>query len=148
MQKLTFCSSLAWKFLFLCSFLKTYPWTLKAKRSFFNKLRAQRIGLKQKVRGSQGEKLAKRGIEKLQSRKKYNKNIETLLAKQIFFPPYLRQAAEIYVATSHSVVRQETIEKNLSKELLLYELLHKRSTDVWKTVTNSARRPHCINKRL
>ena len=27
-----------------------------------------------------------------------------------FFPPYLRQAAEIYMATSHSVVRQETIE--------------------------------------
>ena len=42
--------------------------------------------------------------------KKYNKNIETLLAKQ-FFPPYLRQAAKIYVATSYSVGRQETIEK-------------------------------------
>ena len=41
--------------------------------------------------------------------KRYNKNIETLLAKQ-FFPPYLRQAAKIYVATSHSVVQQETIE--------------------------------------
>ena len=27
-----------------------------------------------------------------------------------FFPPYLRKAAKIYVATSHSVVRQETIE--------------------------------------
>ena len=41
--------------------------------------------------------------------KKYNKNIETFLAKQ-FFPPYLSQAAKIYVATSYSVVRQETIE--------------------------------------
>ena len=41
--------------------------------------------------------------------KKCNKNIETLLAKQ-FFPPYLRQAAKIYVATSHSVVQEETIE--------------------------------------
>ena len=27
-----------------------------------------------------------------------------------FFPPYVRQAAKIYVATSYSVVRQETIE--------------------------------------
>ena len=27
-----------------------------------------------------------------------------------FFPPYLRQAAKIYVSTSYSVVRQETIE--------------------------------------
>ena len=42
--------------------------------------------------------------------KKYSKNIETLPAKQLFFPPYLRQAAKIYVATSHSVVRQETVE--------------------------------------
>ena len=40
--------------------------------------------------------------------KKYNKNIETLLANN-FFPPYLRQAAKIYVATSYGVVRQETI---------------------------------------
>ena len=48
--------------------------------------------------------------KQLQSRKKYNKNIETLLAKQIFFPPYLRQAAKIYVSTSYSVVQQETIE--------------------------------------
>ena len=41
--------------------------------------------------------------------KKYNKNIETLHAKQ-FFPFYLTQASKIYVATSHSVVRLETIE--------------------------------------
>ena len=27
---------LAWKFLFVCSFLKTYPWTFE-KKSFFNK---------------------------------------------------------------------------------------------------------------
>ena len=41
--------------------------------------------------------------------KKYNKDIETLLSKQ-FFATYLRQAAKIYVSTSYSVVRQETIE--------------------------------------
>ena len=37
------------------------------------------------------------------------KNIETLLEKQ-FFPPYMRRVAEIYVATSHSVSRLETID--------------------------------------
>ena len=71
------------------------------------------MGLKQNIRGSQGEKLAKRGIETTAvTQKKYNKNIETLPAKckAKFFPPYLRQAAKIYVATSHSVFRQETIE--------------------------------------
>ena len=47
--------------------------------------------------------------KQLQLRKRYNKNTETLLAKQ-FFPPYLRQAAKIFVSTSYSVVRQETIE--------------------------------------
>ena len=30
-------TSLAWKFLFLCSSLKNYPWTFE-KNSFFNKL--------------------------------------------------------------------------------------------------------------
>ena len=33
-----------------------------------------------------------------------------MLAKRIFFLPYLRQGAKIYVSTSYSVVRQETIE--------------------------------------
>ena len=40
--------------------------------------------------------------------KKCNKNKETLFAKK-FFPFYLTQAAKIYVATFHSVVRLETI---------------------------------------
>ena len=36
--------------------------------------------------------------------------VETLIAcKAKCFPPYLRQAAKFYVATSHGVVRQETI---------------------------------------
>ena len=76
---------LAWTFLFLCSFLNNYPWTSE-KNSFFNILWVQRVGLKQKNWGSQGEKLAKRGIETTAvTQKKYNKNLETLLAKQ-FFP--------------------------------------------------------------
>ena len=48
--------------------------------------------------------------KQLPSCKTYNKNIEALLAKAKFFPPYLRQAAKTYVAASHSVARQETIE--------------------------------------
>ena len=40
---------------------------------------------KTKITGSQGEKLAKRGNETTAvTQKKYNKTIETLLAKQIF----------------------------------------------------------------
>ena len=55
----------------------------------------------------------------------------------MFFPPYLRQAAKIYVATSYSVVWQGKVEISKQQQLL-YEFVHKRSTDVWKTVTNSA----------
>ena len=46
----------------------------------------------------------------LQSRKKVQQKYRVIACKAIFFPPYLRQAAKIYVATSHSAVRQETIE--------------------------------------
>ena len=62
--------------------------------------------LKQKITGSQGEKLAKRGIETTAVQQKYR----DIACKANFFPPYLRLAAKSYVATSHSVVRQETIE--------------------------------------
>ena len=46
----------------------------------------------------------------LQSRKKVQQKYRVIACKAKFFPPYLRQAAKIYVATSHSAVRQETIE--------------------------------------
>ena len=62
-----------------------------------------------KIRGSQGEKLAKRGIDTT-AVQKYNKNTDTLLAKQRIHPTYLRQAAKIYVAAFHSVAQRETIE--------------------------------------
>ena len=68
------------------------------------------MGLKQIIRESQGEKLAKRGNETTAvAQKSTTQNIETLLAKQ-FFPFYLTQAAKIYGATSHSVAQLETIE--------------------------------------
>ena len=48
--------------------------------------------------------------KQLQSRKKVQQKYRDIACKANFFPPYLRQAAKIYVATSHNVVRQETIE--------------------------------------
>ena len=48
--------------------------------------------------------------KQLQSRKKVQQKYWDIACKAIIFPPYLRQEAKIYVATSHSVVQQETIE--------------------------------------
>ena len=60
--------------------------------------------------GSQGEKLAKRGIKTTAVTQKSTTKYRDIACKANFFPPYLRQAAKIYVSTSYSVVRQETIE--------------------------------------
>ena len=46
----------------------------------------------------------------LQSPKIVQQKYRDIACKAKIFPPFLRQAAKIYVATSHSVVRQETIE--------------------------------------
>ena len=62
------------------------------------------MGLKQEIRGSQGEKLAKRLIETTAATQKVQQKYTDIACKAKFFPPYLRQAAKIYVATSHSVV--------------------------------------------
>ena len=67
--------------------------------------------VKQKKWGSQGVKSRPNVASKqLQSRKKVQQKYRDIACKANFFPPYLRQAAKIYVATSYSVVRQETIE--------------------------------------
>ena len=104
-------TSFAWKFLFLCSFLKKWlPMNIRKKFDFQQAMSIKSGAKTKKNRGSQGEKLAKRGNETTAvAQKKYNKNIETLLAKQ-FFPFYSTQASKVYVATSHSVVWLETIE--------------------------------------
>ena len=69
------------------------------------------MGVNQKIRGSQGEKLAKRGIETTAVTQKSTTKHRDIACKAKIFPPqFLRQEAKIYVATSHSVVRQETIE--------------------------------------
>ena len=100
---------LAWTFLFLCSFLNNYPWTFE-KNSVFNKLWVWRVGPKQKIRGSQVEKLAKPGIESTAVTQKVQQKYRDIACKAKFFSPFSRQAAKIYVATPHKVVRQETIE--------------------------------------
>ena len=70
---------LAWKFLFLSSFLNNYQWTFE--KIVFQQAMSISSGAKTKHRGSQGEKLTKRGIETTAvEQKKYNKNIQTLLA--------------------------------------------------------------------
>ena len=90
------------------------PWNLPMnfhQKVVFLHLESMPFKIKQRKRGGFRVKSWPNVASKqLQSRKKYNKNIETLLAKRIFFLPYLRQAAKIYVSTSYSVVRQETIE--------------------------------------
>ena len=48
--------------------------------------------------------------KQLQSRKKVQQKYRDPACKANFFPFYLTQASKIYVATSHSVVRLETIE--------------------------------------
>ena len=64
--------------------------------------------------------------------KKYNKNIETLLVRQIF--SLLVWDRQLKFMFQHPTVWFDRKQlKYLSKELLLYDLLHKRSTDVWKT---------------
>ena len=54
--------------------------------------------------GSQGEKLAKRGIETTAVTQEVQQKYRDIACKANFF------AAKIYVSTSYSVVRQETIE--------------------------------------
>ena len=49
--------------------------------------------------------------KQLQSRKKVQQKYRYIACKANFFLPYWRQAAKIYVATSHSVVWLETISK-------------------------------------
>ena len=48
--------------------------------------------------------------KRLQSCKKVQQKSRDIACKAKFFPPYLRQVAKIYVATSHNVVWLETIE--------------------------------------
>ena len=132
---------LAWTFLFLYSFLNNYPWTFE-KNSFFNKLWiCIKSGAKTKNQGFAGWKVGQTWHQDNCSHaKKYNKNIKTLLVKQNF--SRLIWDRQLKFMLQHPTVRFDRKQsKYLSKELLLCGFLHKRSTDIWKTVTNNACRP-------
>ena len=69
--------------------------------------------------------------------KKVQQKYRDIACKAKFFPPYLRKAAKLML--QHPMVwldRKQSIYP--SEELALCEFLHKRSTEVWKTDTNSA----------
>ena len=69
-------------------------------------------------------------VQQLLSRKKVQLKYREIACKATFsHTTYLRQAAKIYVATSYSMVRPETIEISQQKAAL-YDFVHKRSTDV------------------
>ena len=63
----------------------------------------------------------------LQSRKKVQQKFRDSACNAKFFPPYLRQAAKLYVATSHTVVRQETIE--ISQQRTAFVWIFAREVD-------------------
>ena len=77
-------TSLAWKFLFLCSSLKNLPMIIR-KKFVFQQPMSIPSWTKTKNYGVAGWKVGQTLERNNCSRaKKYNKNTETLLAKQIF----------------------------------------------------------------
>ena len=86
-------------------------------------------GLKQKLGGRRVKSRQNVASKQLPSSKQVQQKYRGIACKSKFFPPYLRQAAKTYVAASHSVARQETIEIS-QQRTALYEFLHKRSTEV------------------
>ena len=113
-QKITFCLY-DWKPIYPEFFSFSVPFSIithehQKNIRFSTSYEYKEWGYNEKIGGRRVKSWPNVASKQLQSRKKYNKNIETMLAKQTFFPPYLREAAKIYVSTSYSVVRQETIE--------------------------------------
>ena len=94
------------------------------KRRFSTSSKLKECGKNKKIRGSQGEKLAKCGIETIAVAQKVQQKYRNIGCKANFFLPYLRQAAKIYVATSHSVVRQETIKISEERAAFIWLFAH------------------------
>ena len=68
--------------------------------------------------------------KQLHPRKKYKKNIETLLARKANFSVLIGDRQLKFMLQHPTVWFDRKQLKYLSKELLLYGFLHKRSTDV------------------
>ena len=97
--------------------------------------------------GSQGEKLAKCGIETTAVTPKSTAKHKYIACNAKFFPPYLRQVAKTSVATSHSVVRPETSEISEQRTAFVWIFAQEfdmMSERLWQT----ALADHCINKPL
>ena len=114
----------AWKFLFLCSFLNNYPWTFEKKFVFQQALSIKSGGKTKKLGGRRVKSWPNVASRLLQSRKKVQEKARDIAWKAKIFPPYWRQAAKTYVATSHSVVRQETIEISKQKTVFAWIFAH------------------------
>ena len=98
---------------------------------------------KQKIWGSHCEKLSKRVIEATAVTQKVQQKYRDIACKANF--SLLIWDRQLKFMFQHPRVWFDRKQlKYLSKELLLYDFLHKRSTDVWKTVTNNAGRPLCF----
>ena len=83
----------------------------------------------------------------LQSCKKEQQNYRDIAGKAKFSPPYLKQAAKTYVATSHSVVRPETIE--ISEQRTAFVWLFAQEVDMMsERLWQAALADHCINQPL
>ena len=106
------------------------------KKFVFQQAMSIKSGAKTKNHGVAGRKVGQTWHRNNCSHaKKYNKTIETLLGKQTF--SLLIWDRQLKFMLQHPTVCFDRKKlKYLSKELLLYDFLHKRSTDVWKTVTN------------
>ena len=76
------------------------------------------MGRKQKIRGRRVKSWPNVATKQLQSRKNVQQEYRDTACKVKLFPFYLTQASKIYVATSHSVARLETVEIS-EQDLLL-----------------------------
>ena len=90
------------------------PWNLPMnfhQKVVFLHLESMPFKIKQRKRGVSGWKVGQTWHRNNCSHAKSTTKIyRHCLQSEFFFLPYLRQAAKIYVSTSYSVVRQETIE--------------------------------------
>ena len=104
-------TSLAWKISLSLFLSPKSPMNVRKKFVF-----QQAMGitswakLNKKLGGRRVKSWPNVATKQLQSCKKVQPKSRDIACKAKFFPPYLRQVAKIYVATSHSVVWLETIE--------------------------------------
>ena len=138
-------TSLAWKFLFLCSFFKNCPWTFE-KNSIFNKLWASRVGLKEKIRGSQGEKLAKRGNETTAVARKVQQKYRDTACKAIFSLFIWHRLLKFML--QHTTVWFDWKQSKYPAKNCFYMNFCTRGRLMYKRLRQRALADHCIYKSL